>query len=205
MHEILREEAVPQDRLRPELATPVNDVQLLGEAREEQALLERAIATADDREVAALEERAVADGAVRNTAAVVLRLPRYAELGGLAANGDDHGVGAVRGAVLELDDLTVALDADLLDRRIGLETEFERMLGHLLGELGTGDRGEAGVALDEIGVEDLAADILALEQDRAHVRPRGVESGGESGGAAADDDEVVVGQERSFLERASTD
>src|SRR6266568_2614733 len=99
--------------------------------------------------------------------------------------------------------ISFTVAAVLLHTRVclDLETKFTCMVGHLLGQLSSGNGREAGVVLDEIGVEDLAADVLALEQDRAHVRARGVQSGGKPGGATADDDEVVVGQERSFLEK----
>ena len=60
---VLREEPVLQDRLGAEIAATMHYVQLLREAREEEALLERAVAAADDREVVALEERAVTDRA----------------------------------------------------------------------------------------------------------------------------------------------
>jgi hypothetical protein len=70
------------------------------------------------------------------------------------------------------------------------------MIRHLLRELGSGDGLEPGIVLDEVGVEDLATDVLGIEEDRFHVRPRRVQARGETGGAAADDDEIEVGQLR---------
>jgi lysophospholipase L1-like esterase len=74
------------------------------------------------------------------------------------------------------------------------------MVRHPLGELDSGHGLETRVILDELGVEDLAAGVLALEQYGAHVGASGVESGGQTRGTTADDDEVVIGQEGSFLE-----
>jgi hypothetical protein len=68
------------------------------------------------------------------------------------------------------------------------------MVGHFLGELGSGDGLESGIVLDEVRVEDLATDVLGIEEDRLHVGPGRVQACGEAGGAAADDDEVEVGQ-----------
>ena len=199
---VLREETVLEDRLRAKVAPAMNDVKLVREAREEEALLERAVAAADDGEIVAFEERPVAHRAVRDTLAVVLRLAGDAELHRFAADRDDDRVGAVGGAVLELDDLAVPVDADLLHARVrlDLEAELAGMLRHLLGELRPRHRREAGVVLDQVGVEDLATGVLALEEDGAHVGARRVQSRGEPGGPAADDDQVVIGQRGPFSE-----
>jgi len=87
------EQAVLKDGLGAELITPVHHVELLRETGEEESLLERGVAAADDCEIGPLEEGAVADGAVGHAAAVVLLLARDAELRRLAADGDDDGVG----------------------------------------------------------------------------------------------------------------
>src|SRR4029079_15467160 len=110
------EQAVLKDRLGAELVAPMHHVELLRESREEESLLERGIAPADDREVGTLEERAVADGAVRNAPSVVLLLARDTQLRRLAADGDDDGVRGKLSPILERDDLAVALGADVLDR-----------------------------------------------------------------------------------------
>src|SRR5207245_661056 len=118
----------------------------------------------------------------------------------VAAHGHDDRVRADGRAVGEFDDLPVFVDADLLHGlvRLDLEAEFERVLGHPLGELRAGDRLDAGIVLDELRVEDLAAEILLLHEERAHVRAGRVEPRGKSGGTTADDDEIEVGQRRSF-------
>src|SRR6266511_3165354 len=181
------EETVAEDRLRAELVAPVDDVQLLREAREEEALLERRVAAADDGQVHALEERAIADGAVGDTLAVELLLARHLELLGLAAHRDDHGVRRVTRPVLEFDDLAVRLAPDLLDAlQLDLQAELLCVLAHLLGEVEAGDGFLTRPVLDEVGVEELAPDARR-EQDRVHVRAGRVQSGGEARGAAADD------------------
>ena len=174
----------------------MNDVELLRETGQEETLLERGVAPADDREVGAFEKGAVADRAVGDAAAVVLLLTHDTELRGLAADGDDDGVGGKLRPVLERHDLAVAIGADVLHRaiRVDLETEFECVVGHLSGKLGTGDGFKPGIVLDELGVENLATDVFGVEEDRLHVRPRGVQAGGEPGGSAADDDEIENGQ-----------
>src|SRR5207248_2628662 len=110
---------------------------LLCETSEEQALLERRVAAADDREIRPLEERAVADRAVRDAAAVVLLLADDPELRRLTTDGDDHGICRQLGPILEGHDLAIAIRAHALHRlvRLDLETEFGRVVGHLLGEL----------------------------------------------------------------------
>ena len=170
------------------------------EARQEEAFLERGVASSDDREVRALEERPVADRAVGDSTSVVLLLARHAELDRLAADGDDDRVGAELGAVLEAHHLVVALAADPAHGLVGLdlEPEFQRMLRHPLREGGAGDRLDARIVLDELGVQDLATEVSLLEEDDPHVGARRIESSGEAGGSSADDDEVELGQRFPF-------
>jgi len=156
------QETVLQDRLRAKVVPAVHDVELVGETGQEKAFLESRVAPSDDSQVRPFEEGAVADRAVRDPAAVVLLLADDAELGRLSTDGDDDGVCGELGAVLELHDLPVALAPDLLHGLVclDLETEFESVFRHLLRELRSGDRLKAGVVLDELGVEDLAADVF---------------------------------------------
>ena len=53
--------------------------------------------------------------------------------------------------------------------------------------------GEAGVVLDEVGVEEFAAWHTALEDDGVEHAAAGVHAGAEAGGAGTDDDQVVGG------------
>src|SRR5439155_19918351 len=82
--------AVLKDRLRSELIATMHDVELLCETGQEQALLKRGVAAADDREIRALEEGTVTDRAVRDAAAVVLLLVDDPKLRRLAADVDAH-------------------------------------------------------------------------------------------------------------------
>src|SRR5438876_5930321 len=159
------QKAVLKDRLGAELIAAVDDVELLGETGQEEALLKGGVASPDDREVGALEERAVADGAVRDAAAVIFLLTDDAELRRLAADGNEHGVRRKLGSVPERHDLVVALGADLLHRLVGLdlETEFESVVSHLSCELGSGDGLESGIVLYQLGVEDLSTDVFGVE------------------------------------------
>jgi len=185
----------------------MHDVELLCETGEEQALLERRVAAADDREIRPLEERTVADRAVRDAAAVVLLLADDPKLRRLAADGDDHGIRRQLGPILEGHDLAIALGANAFHRLVSLdlETEFDRVVGHLLGEVRAGDRLEAGIVLDQVGVEDLASGSLRVEKENLHVGARRVQPRSEAGGSAADDDEVEIGHVRGILHRALPD
>src|SRR5439155_7620253 len=187
------EETLLQDGLGPELFAPVHQVELLGESRQEEAFLEGGVAAADDREVGALKEGAVANGTVRDALAVQLLLAGHAELHRLAADRDENGERAMLCSVVEQDDLPRALVPDLHHAAdVHAQTELQRVVGHLVGELETGDGLEAGIVLDELGVEDLAAGAVLLEEHDIHVRARGIQSRGEAGGAGADDDQVEI-------------
>ena len=61
--------ALLQDPRRAELVAAMDDVHLLGVAREEVGLLDRGVAAADDGDALIAEERAVADRAVRDALA----------------------------------------------------------------------------------------------------------------------------------------
>src|SRR5262249_13059416 len=58
--------ALLEDRLSAELTPAVDDVDLRGVARQEVALLQRRVASADNRQLLALEEGAITNGAVRD-------------------------------------------------------------------------------------------------------------------------------------------
>ena len=68
-------------------------------------------------------------------------------------------------------------------KRVGL-------LLHVLDELGALDAfGPAGKVFDQGGDGELAAGLVALEDERLEVGARGVDGGGEAGAAGAEDDE----------------
>jgi len=124
---------------------------------------------------------------------------KHAQLRGFAADGDDDRVRGVDRAVLELDDLAVALGADLLHAgvRLDAQAELAGVVGHLRGKLGPGDRLEPGIVFDQLRVEDLATDVLGLEEDRIHVRARRIQARGETRRAASDDDQVEISHKSS--------
>src|SRR4030081_2248718 len=68
-----------QDGLSAKLLAPVDDVNLLRVARQEDAFLQRSVAAADHRDLLLLEEGAIAHGALRNPAPLELGLARDAE------------------------------------------------------------------------------------------------------------------------------
>ena len=87
--------AVDHDLRRAELVAPVHERDLRGELRQEDRLLHRRVAAADDHDLLLAEEGAVADRAVRDAAALQRALRLEPELARARAGGDDHGVGAV--------------------------------------------------------------------------------------------------------------
>ena len=108
--------------------------------------------------------------------------------------GDDEGAG--------LDD--VFADGELEGRagevdagEVGhaeLGTEAGGLLFHVLDELGTLDAfGPAGEVFDEGGDGELAAGLVAFEDEGLEVGTGSVDGGGETGAAGAEDDGVVGG------------
>jgi hypothetical protein len=73
-----------------------------------------------------------------------------------------------------------------------LGPELLRVAGHALGELAAEDGLEAGVILDELGVEELSSRDLAFEQQRPEHAAAGIHGGAQPGRAPADDDGIEV-------------
>ena len=188
--------AVEHDLGRAELVAPVHDRHLRGELGEEDRLLHRGVAAADDDRLALLEERRVAGRAVGDAAAVAeLLLAGHAELLVLRAHREDH---RARLVVLVVDPHRV--QAALLGRRlhagrvVGQEARAEALglVAHRLHELGAHDPvAEAGVVLDLGGLLQQAAPEEALDDQRREVGARGVQRGRVARGSAADDDDLL--------------
>ena len=70
------EQAVLQDLLGAEVVTPVHDGDLLGEVGQEDRLLDRGVAAADDHDLFALVEEAIAGGACGDAVALERSLPK---------------------------------------------------------------------------------------------------------------------------------
>ena len=160
-------------------------------------LLDRRVAAADHAQHLAAEEVPVAHRAVRGALPRVLRLAGHAELGGRPARRQEDRRRAVALAGLRghgEQAVGLALDAR---HAVGdqLRAELERVRRHLLGQLEAVDRLEAGVVLDQLGVEELAAGHPLLEHHGAQHRAAGVEGAGEPRRARADDDQIQFSHE----------
>ena len=188
----LGKEALLDDLLRAQLVTPVDDVQLASVLCQVGAFLNGGVATADDGDVLALEERAVAHGAVRNTAGAQALLARYAQLPGVATGGHDHRGRAI-GAFLADNDVLVALRVDF-EREVGddLGPEFAGVFLELGSQVRAGDTQEAGVILDNIGVEDFAPGDTFFQDACLQLGSSAVHAGAEAGRPGADDEQVVI-------------
>ena len=163
------------------------------EARQERRLLDRGVATTDDRDVLVAEEEAVTRGAPRDATARQGVLVGQVELAVARAGGQDHrprGVGVGGG----LDDLDLAGEVDL-DHVVGddLGAEALGLRAHLVHQGRAHDAvAEAGEVLDLGGVHQRAAGgHRTLEDQRLQAGAGGVDRGGVARGAGADDDHVA--------------
>ena len=64
------------------------------------------------------------------------------------------------------------------------------MLGHVRGEIAPQDAQEAGIVLDLLRIEELAAGDAPLEHDGLEHAAPGIHGRAESGRPAADDDDL---------------
>ena len=180
------------DLRRAELVAPVDDLQVLGELRDEDRVLHRRVAAADHGDVLVLEEGAVADSAGGDAAAAELHLAGDAEPLGLRPHGEDHGPGAVD-VLADLDGVDVAVGQLDLGGVVGDEAGAEALgLGpELVHHLRPHDAlGIARVVLDVGRVLELAAPLEALDDQRLELGAGGIERRRVAGGPAADDDQV---------------
>src|SRR4051794_8587401 len=86
---------VEHDLRRPERVPPMQEMNLRGEPGEEERLLQRGVATADDGDLLIAEEEAIAGRAGRNAAAAEALLARESQPQGRGARRRDHRVGLV--------------------------------------------------------------------------------------------------------------
>ena len=176
---LLRAGPLEHDLRRPELVATVHDADLGGELREEDRLLHRRVAAADDDRRAPLEEGRVAGRAVADAAPGELLLAGDAELLVLGAHrqhdrarpvlgvADPHAV-HTPGLVRELD--AVGLVGDQA------RAEALGLLAELLHHLGAHHTvGEAGVVLDVGRLLQQPAPGEALDHERAEVGARRVQ------------------------------
>ena len=182
--------AVEHDLRGPEVVAPVNQADLGGELRQEDRLLHRRVAAADDHDLLVAEEGRVADRAVRDAAALQRALGLEPELPGGRAGGDDHALGGVLvladpdpQRVLGEVDLRHVVGQELRAEALGLAPE---VLHHRRAH---DPVGIARIVLDVARDHQLAAPGEALDHERLQVGARGVERGRVPGRASADDDE----------------
>src|SRR5262249_23102376 len=169
--------ALLEDRLSAELTPAVDDVDLRGVARQEVALLQRRVASADNRQLLALEEGAITNGAVRAATPGDLCLSGRAQAPGQAAGRHDQGWRSQHLTAVQPDDLgPVGGHVDLLDalELADIEAELASVVEHLDGEVAAEDRLEAGIVLDHLGVEQLAAHRATLHQNAGELHSCGV-------------------------------
>ncbi len=191
----LRPRALEHDLRGAELVAAVHHRHLGGELGQEDRLLHRRVAAADDDRLGLAEERGIAGGAVADAAAGELLLAGDAQLLVLGAHrqhdraravlgiADPHAVHAARLA-RELDAIGLVGDQPRAEA-LGLVAE---LLHHLRAHHAVG---EAGVVLHVGRLLQQAAPGEALDHQRAQVRARGVQRRRVPGRAAADDDHVL--------------
>ncbi len=191
---VLAEQAVLQHLVGAQPVAAVNQRHLGRELGEEERLLGRRVAAADDRHLLAPEEEAIASGARRNAKALVAVLAREAEPARHGAGTDDEGIAGV-------DVAAVAIAAERPPAEVGLDdgvgehphTDASRLFLHLLHQPRPLDHvGVAGVVLDIGGDRHLAARLQPLHDDRLGVGPRGVDRGGVAGRPGTDDQDLGV-------------
>ena len=198
---LVRARPVDHDRRRAELLPPVDDDDPAREAGDEQRLLHRRVATADDDHDLVPEERRIAGRAVRDAASLQQPLGLEPELARARAGGDDHRLRPVlvvadphaKGPLGEVHARDVVGD----ERRpepLGLAAE---VLHHRRPHDAVG---VARVVLDVGRDHQLAAPVEPLDHERIEVGSGGVERSGVPRGSTADHDDVAhVGHGRPVL------
>ena len=170
----------------------VDERDLGGEAGEEEGLFHGGVAAADDGDLFAGGEEAVAGGAGADAVADERLLGGQIEPARAGAGGDDERAG-VDGLVaeVELEGMLGEIDgAEVGHAQLGAEADG--LLLHVLDELGALDAlGPAGKVFDQRGDGELAAGLVAFEDERLEVGAGSVDGSGESGAAGAEDDSVA--------------
>jgi hypothetical protein len=163
-----------------------------GEAREEESFFHGGVAAANDGDLFAGREEAVAGGAGADAITDKGLLGGEIEPARTRSGGNDERAGA--------NDL--AADGEL-DRTFGeidgvevshfeLGPEADGLLLHVLDELGTLDAFRpAGEVFNQRGDGELAAGLVAFEDERLEVGAGGVDGGGQAGAPGAEDDCVA--------------
>ena len=165
------------------------DIDFVAEAREEDRVLDRNIAAADDGCVLLSVEGSVAGSAVGYAHAGICVFARNSELSVLSAHCEDDCPGFVcphiRGDFFDF--------SAQIELRDGLCHEFRpEILGVLLhfhGQVGAADARKTRIIVNFICVDDLtAAHEVLLDDDEVELRAGRVDGCGHTGGAGTDDD-----------------
>ena len=186
---VVRADAVEHDLRRAELVAPVDQRDPRAEARQEQRLLHRGVAAADDDDRHVAEERAVAGRAGGDAAPLEALLGLEPEPARGRAGGDDHGLGEVL-VVPDPDPERTLGEIDLRDV-VGdvLGAEALRLVAELLHHRRPHHAVRVPrVVLDVARDHQLPAPPEALDHERAQIGARAVQRCGVPRGAAADDD-----------------
>src|SRR5574341_1022757 len=112
----------------------MDDVDLAGKAREEQSLLERAVAAAYDRNLFAAKEKPITGRAVRYSASHQFLFTRHTQPARRRAGGDNQRIGLVRLVTLCLDFEWTRLQIRLSHNvDLNARAEFFGLLLHQIG------------------------------------------------------------------------
>jgi hypothetical protein len=186
--------ALHHDAAGAEAVGAVDERDLGGEAGEEERLFHGGVAAADDGDLLAGGEEAVACGAGADAVADERLLGGQAEPAGAGSAGDDERAGVdgiFAGAEVQLIWVLAEVGGDELGH-LEFGAEADGLLLHVLDEFGALDTfGPAGEVFHQRGDGELAAGLVALEDERLEVGARGVDGGGEAGAAGAEDDGVA--------------
>ena len=184
--------AVEHDLGGAEVLRAIDDGDFGGEAGEEEGFFHGGVAAADDGDLFAGGEEAVAGGAGADAVADEGLLGGEIEPARAGAGGDDERAG-VDGLFAEVEGEGVLGEID--GGEVGhaeLGAEAGGLLLHVLDELGALDAlGPAGEVFDERGDGELAAGLVAFEDEGLEVGAGGVDGGGKAGASGAEDDSVA--------------
>ena len=179
------------------------DRHLVGKARQEQALLARAVAAADHRHVLAFVKRPIARRAEVNARADQVVFARHTQAAILRAGGDQDRPRAIfiaigRRHVLRF--FLVAQAPDLL-RLQQFDVEAPRLLRQPIGKFAAVDTvGEAREVIEPLGHTRLPAEAALLDHQHVEAFARRVQGRRQAGRPAADADQIVVAHARVGLQ-----
>ena len=185
-------EGLVVDLRRPKAVPPVDQMDLLGHAAQQQGVGGSGIAAAHHGHGLAPVEHAVTGRAVVDAPAQPGLLVRHAQGAGVGSGGQEDRP-APEVAVGGMGYLNLAGQVQGQDlAELGLRAEALGLGLHLLAQGEAVDAlVEAGVVVHLLGQRNLAAGGELLQHHGGETRPGAVEGGGVSGGAAADNQYII--------------